>query len=70
MTGFDAALSASDTTWDNTGSGFLGNLGEGYELELIAPPLDEADGKDLYLKASQMYSDRVGHGAATGARRC
>lgn len=56
LTGFDAALSASDITWDNSGSGFLGNLGEGFELDLIAPPLDEADGKDLYLKASQMYS--------------
>lgn len=56
LTGFDAALSTSDLTWDNTGSGFLGNLGEGYELELIAPPLDETGGKDLYLKASQMYS--------------
>lgn len=56
LTGFDAALSASDTTWDNSGSGFLGNLGEGHEIDLIAPPLNEADGKDLYLKASQMYS--------------
>lgn len=56
LTAFDAALTASDTTWDNSGSGFLGNLGEGYEITLVAPPLDEPDGKDLYLKASQMYS--------------
>lgn len=56
LTGFDAALSASDATWDNSGSGFLGNLGEGYEIDLIAPPLNEPGGKDLYLKASQMYS--------------
>lgn len=56
LTAFDSALSASDTTWDNTAGGFLGNLGEGYELELVAPPLDEEGAKDLYLKASQMYS--------------
>ena len=56
LTAFDSALSASDATWDNTGAGFLGNLGEGYEIELIAPPLSVEDGKDLYLKASQMYS--------------
>jgi multiple sugar transport system substrate-binding protein len=56
LTAFDSALSASDTTWDNTGAGFLANLGEGYEIELLAPPLSEDGGKDLYLKASQMYS--------------
>ena len=56
LTAFDSALSASDATWDNTGAGFLANLGEGYEIELIAPPLSVEDGKDLYLKASQMYS--------------
>jgi len=56
LTAFDSALSASDTTWDNTGAGFLGNLGDGYEISLIAPPLSVDGGKDLYLKASQMYS--------------
>jgi len=56
LTAFDAALSASDTTWDNSGAGFLANLGEGYEIELLAPPLSVDGGKDLYLKASQMYS--------------
>lgn len=56
LTAFDSAISASDTTWDNSGSGFLGNLGEGYEIELLAPPLSVDGGKDLYLKASQMYS--------------
>jgi len=56
LTAFDSALSASDTTWDNTGAGFLGNLGEGYDIELVAPPLSVDGGKDLYLKASQMYS--------------
>ncbi|WP_312173404.1 extracellular solute-binding protein [Microbacterium sp.] len=56
LTAFDAALTASDATWDNTGAGFLGNLGEGFDIELIAPPLSEDGGKDLYLKASQMYS--------------
>ncbi|MFE5409014.1 ABC transporter substrate-binding protein [Microbacterium sp. NPDC056569] len=55
-TAFDAALSASDTTWDNSGAGFLAGLGEGYEIELLAPPLSVDGGKDLYLKASQMYS--------------
>jgi multiple sugar transport system substrate-binding protein len=56
LTAFDSAIGASDTTWDNSGSGFLGNLGEGYEIELLAPPLSVEGGKDLYLKASQMYS--------------
>jgi multiple sugar transport system substrate-binding protein len=56
LTAFDSAISASDTTWDNSGSGFLGNLGEGYEIDLLAPPLSVDGGKDLYLKASQMYS--------------
>ena len=56
LTAFDSALSASDATWDNTGAGFLANLGEGYEIQLIAPPLSVKEGQDLYLKASQMYS--------------
>ncbi len=56
LTAFDSALTASDATWDNTGAGFLGNLGEGFDIELMAPPLSENGGKDLYLKASQMYS--------------
>jgi multiple sugar transport system substrate-binding protein len=42
--------------YDNSGSGFVGNLGEGYELDLVAPPVDEPDAHDLYLKVSQMYS--------------
>jgi multiple sugar transport system substrate-binding protein len=56
LTAFDSALSASDTTWDNSGAGFLANLGEGYEIDLLAPPLSVEGGNDLYLKASQMYS--------------
>jgi multiple sugar transport system substrate-binding protein len=56
LTAFDSALTVSDTQTDNTAGGYLGNLGEGYEIEIVAPPLDEKGAKDLYLKASQLYS--------------
>ena len=56
LTAFDATLTVAELTYDNSGSGFLGNLGEAYTLDLVAPPLDEADAEDLYLKVSQMYS--------------
>jgi multiple sugar transport system substrate-binding protein len=54
---FDTALTASELTWDNFGSGYLGNLGEGYtELNLVAPPVTEEGAKDLYLKPSMLHS--------------
>lgn len=54
---FDTALSASELTWDNFGSGYLGNLGESYpELGLVAPPVTEEGAKDLYLKPSMLHS--------------
>jgi len=56
LTAFDSASSVSDLIYDNSGSGYLGNLGEGYELDLIAPPVDDSDAEDLFLKVSQMYS--------------
>jgi multiple sugar transport system substrate-binding protein len=56
LTAFDSALSASDTQTDNFLAGFLANLGEGHEVTLQAPPLSEDGAKDLYLKASQLYS--------------
>ncbi|MBM7503914.1 ABC transporter substrate-binding protein [Agromyces aurantiacus] len=57
LSGFDAALTASELTWDNFGAGYLGNLGEGYtELGLVAPPVTEDGAKDLYLKPSMLHS--------------
>ncbi|MBF0817494.1 ABC transporter substrate-binding protein [Microbacterium paludicola] len=54
---FDTALTASELTWDNFGSGYLGNLGEGYtELGLVAPPITEEGAKDLYLKPSMLHA--------------
>lgn len=57
VSGFDAALTASELTWDNFGAGYLGNLGEEYsELGLVAPPITEEGAKDLYLKPSMLHS--------------
>jgi multiple sugar transport system substrate-binding protein len=57
VSGFDAARTASELTWDNFGAGYLGNLGEGYtELGLIAPPVTEEGAQDLYLKPSMLHS--------------
>ncbi|MET0296426.1 MAG: extracellular solute-binding protein [Microbacterium sp.] len=54
---FDTANTASELTWDNFGSGYLGNLGEGYtELNLIEPPVTEEGAKDLYLKPSMLHT--------------
>jgi len=54
---FDTANTASELTWDNFGSGYLGNLGESYtELGLIAPPITEEGAKDLYLKPSMLHA--------------
>jgi multiple sugar transport system substrate-binding protein len=57
VSGFDAALTTSELTWDNFGAGYLGNLGDQYtELGLIAPPITEEGAKDLYLKPSMLHS--------------
>lgn len=54
---FDSAKVASELTWDNFGSGYLGNLGEGYtELNLQAPPVTVEGAKDLYLKPSMLHA--------------
>ncbi|MDY0908449.1 ABC transporter substrate-binding protein [Microbacterium sp. CFBP9034] len=54
---FDTANTASELTWDNFGSGYLGNLGEDYtELSLLAPPITEEGAKDLYLKPSMLHT--------------
>ncbi|WP_394550760.1 ABC transporter substrate-binding protein [Agromyces sp. MMS24-JH15] len=53
---FDAGLTASELTWDNFGAGYLGNLGEGTELTLNAPPVTKEGAKDLYLKPSMLHS--------------
>lgn len=61
LSGFDAALTASELTWDNFGAGYLGNLGADYtELGLIAPPVTEEGAKDLYLKPSMLHSISAG----------
>lgn len=53
--GFDTAQTASELTWDNFGSGYLGNLGADYpELGLLAPPVTKDGAKDLYLKPSML----------------
>lgn len=55
--GFGAALTASELTWDNFGAGYLGELGEGYpELGLVAPPITVEGARDLYLKPSMLHS--------------
>lgn len=54
---FDSASTASELTWDNFGAGYLAGLGEGYtELNLIAPPVQVAGAKDLYLKPSMLHA--------------
>ena len=56
VSGFDAALSTSELTWDNFGAGYLGNLGEGYtELLFTEPPVTVEGAKDLYLKPSMLH---------------
>ncbi|KQZ85318.1 hypothetical protein ASD56_02925 [Microbacterium sp. Root166] len=58
---FDTANTASELTWDNFGSGYLGNLGESYtELNLVAPPITEEGAKDLYLKPSMLHAISAG----------
>ena len=57
LSGFGAALTTSELTWDNFGAGYLGELGESYsELGLIAPPVTVEGAKDLYLKPSMLHS--------------
>jgi multiple sugar transport system substrate-binding protein len=57
LSGFDSAVTASELTWDNFGSGYLGNLGADYtELGLVAPPVTKEGAKDLYLKPSMLHA--------------
>ena len=57
LSGFGAALTTSELTWDNFGAGYLGELGESYtELGLVAPPVTVEGAKDLYLKPSMLHS--------------
>ncbi|MBA8817243.1 multiple sugar transport system substrate-binding protein [Microbacterium halimionae] len=57
LSSFDSALTASELTWDNFGSGYLGNLGEAYpELGLIEPPITVEGSQDLYLKPSMLHT--------------
>ena len=57
LSGFDAAATASELTWDNFGSGYLANLGADYtKLGLVAPPVTKEGAKDLYLKPSMLHA--------------
>ncbi len=57
LSGFGAALTTSELTWDNFGGGYLGELGEAYpELGLVAPPITVEGSQDLYLKPSMLHS--------------
>lgn len=57
LSGFGAALTASELTWDNFGAGYLGELGEGYtELGIVAPPVTVEGAQDLYLKPSMLHA--------------
>ncbi len=57
LSGFGAALTVSELTWDNFGGGYLAELGEAYpELGLIAPPVTVEGSQDLYLKPSMLHS--------------
>ncbi|WP_084106076.1 ABC transporter substrate-binding protein [Demequina sp. NBRC 110056] len=57
LSGFGAALTTSELTWDNFGGGYLGELGESYtELGLIAPPVTVEGAKDLYQKPSMLHA--------------
>ncbi len=57
LSGFGAALTASELTWDNFGAGYLGELGEGYtELGIVAPPVTVEGAQDLYLKPSMLHT--------------
>lgn len=57
LSGFGAALTTSELTWDNFGGGYLGELGEAYpELGLIAPPVTVEGAQDLYLKPSMLHT--------------
>ncbi|WES63023.1 extracellular solute-binding protein [Microbacter sp. GSS18] len=57
LSGFGAALTTSELTWDNFGGGYLGELGEAYpELGLVAPPVTVEGAQDLYLKPSMLHT--------------
>lgn len=57
VSGFDAARTVSEMTWDNFGAGYLGNLGEAYtELGLVEPPVFVEGAQDLYLKPSMLHT--------------
>jgi len=57
LSGFGAAKTASELTWDNFGGGYLAELGESYsELGLIAPPVHVEGAQDLYQKPSMLHA--------------
>ncbi|MCU1404871.1 MAG: hypothetical protein JWQ43_1174 [Glaciihabitans sp.] len=57
LSGFDAAQTTSELTWDNFGAGYLGNLGESFtELGLVEPPVTVEGAKDLYQKPSMLHT--------------
>jgi multiple sugar transport system substrate-binding protein len=54
--GFDAGIQLTEITWDSFGAGYLANLGEGSEVNLVAPPVTVEGEKDLYKKAGMLLS--------------
>jgi len=57
VSGFGANIAASELTWDNFGAGYLADSGKAVDdLVLTAPPTDDADAKDLYLKPSMLLA--------------
>lgn len=61
VSGFDAALTLTELTWDNFGAGYLGNLGEPYtSLGLVEPPIHVEGARDLYLKPSMLHTISAG----------
>lgn len=58
--GFDAGIQLTEITWDSFGAGYLANLGEGSEVDLVAPPVTEEGAKDLYKKAGMLMSGAAG----------
>lgn len=49
MSGFGAAESASESSWDNFLAGYLGDSGAS-SISMVAPPTSDDSVKDLYLK--------------------
>ncbi len=55
--GFGAALTVSEMSWDNFGAGYIADLGiEADQLSIVAPPTAAEGSQDLYLKPSMLHA--------------